>query len=53
MGAETRAGLHPVIVDHAQHPVTHVARILVIREREAVVRIEPAVIGMAALGAAA
>src|SRR6266849_3313560 len=52
MRADTRASLHPVLVEHAQHAVAHMARILVIREREAVVRIEPAVIGMAALGAA-
>src|SRR6266571_6811648 len=51
--AEAGTGLHPVLVDHAQHAVAHVARIVIIGEREAVVRIEPAVIGMAAFAAAA
>jgi hypothetical protein len=53
VGAEARAGLHPVLVDHAQRAETHVLRVVIIGEGEAVVGVEPAVIGMAPVGAAA
>ena len=47
------AGLHAVLVDHAQRPEPHVLRVVVVGERERVIRVEPAVVGVAALGAAA
>src|SRR5205823_9212134 len=50
--AEAATGLHAVLVDDAQHPVAHVLRVVVIGEGEAVVRVEPAVLGVAALGRA-
>src|SRR5688572_21226978 len=47
--AEARARPHAVFVDHAQRAVADVARIVVVGEREAVVGLEPAVPGVAAL----
>src|SRR5262245_21242951 len=53
VGAEARAGLHAVLVDHAQGAVAHVPRIVVVGEGKAVIRVEPAVVGVAALAGAA
>ena len=47
------ARLHAVLVDHAQRAETHVRRIVVVGEREAVERVEPAVLRVAALTGAA
>ena len=52
VGAEARARLHAVLVDHAQRAELDVLGIEVIGEREAVLRLEPAVVGVAALVAA-
>ena len=48
VGAETLAALHAILVDHAQTAVTHVLRIMIVRERKSVVAVQPAVIGVAA-----
>jgi hypothetical protein len=40
---------HAILVDHAQRAKAHVARIVVLAERETVARLEPAKIGGAAL----
>ncbi|MPM89429.1 hypothetical protein SDC9_136538 [bioreactor metagenome] len=50
MGAETGTGCHPVVVDHAQGGHTHVCGVVVAAEREGVVAVEPAEVGMAAVG---
>src|SRR5262249_25020836 len=50
--AETRARLHAVIVDDAQRTEAHVLGIVVVGEREAVIRVEPAVLGVPALACA-
>src|SRR5437762_965633 len=50
VGAEARARGDAILVDDAQRPEPHVLRVLVAGEGEAVVRVEPAVVGMAALG---
>src|SRR2546422_6674424 len=50
VGAEARARGDAILVDDAQRPEPHVPRVLVAGEGEAVVRVEPAVVGMAALG---
>src|SRR6185503_19003261 len=50
--AEARARLHAILVDDAQRTEPHVLRVVVIREGEAVVRVEPAVVGVAALATA-
>ncbi|CFO77702.1 Uncharacterised protein [Bordetella pertussis] len=52
MRAEAPAGGDAVIVDHTQRPEAHMGRIIVIGEGKRMVRIEPAVVGMAAFGAA-
>ena len=49
VGAETGARRDAVFVDDAQVPEPHVVAVQVVREREAVVALEPAVIGVAAL----
>ena len=51
--AEARAGLHAVLVDDAQRAEAHVLRVVVVGEGEAVIRIEPAVVGVAAFVGAA
>jgi len=51
--AEALAGLDAVLVDHPQRPETHVGGIVVVGERERVEREQPAVVGTAALAAAA
>ncbi|MNT22915.1 hypothetical protein D3C72_1583170 [compost metagenome] len=53
VGAEALAGRDAVLVDHPQHREAHVGGIVVVGEREGVVGVEPAVIGMAALVAGA
>src|SRR6185436_2970104 len=53
VGAEALAGLHPVLVDHPQRAVAHVPGVVVVGEGERVVGVEPAVVGVAALRAAA
>src|SRR5207249_11033487 len=50
VAAEARARGDAILVDDAQRPEPHVPRVLVAGEGEAVVRVEPAVVGMAALG---
>src|SRR3989442_1374525 len=50
VGAEARARGDAILVDDAQRPEPHVLRVLVAGEGKAVVRVEPAVVGMAALG---
>ena len=49
--AEALAGSDAILVDHAQRAELDVLRIEVVGERERVVRLEPAVIGIAALEA--
>jgi hypothetical protein len=48
VGAEPHPWLHAVLVDHAQAPETHVARVVVVGEREGVEGAKPAVVGEAA-----
>ena len=50
VGAEAGAGGDAVLVDDAQVAEAHVARVVVVGEREAVVALEPAVVGVAAVG---
>src|SRR5688572_27735297 len=50
--AEALAGRDAILVDHAQRAELDVVRIEVVGERERVIRLEPAVIGIAALEAA-
>ena len=49
VGRESRPGLHPILVDHAQAPEAHVRGVVVVGEGERVARVEPAVVGMPAL----
>ena len=53
VGAEALAGLHAILVDHAQRAEAHVARVVVLGEREGVSALEPAVAREPALVAAA
>src|SRR6266567_808778 len=46
--AKTLAALHAVFVDHAQAAVTHVRRIVIIRERKGVGAVQPAEVSVAA-----
>ena len=48
MRAEAHAGHHEVVVDDAQAAVTHPLRVIIIREAEGVITVQPAVIGVAA-----
>jgi hypothetical protein len=41
VGREAGAGLHRVVIDHAQAAEAHVRRVVVVREREGVAAIEP------------
>ena len=50
MRAEAAPRIHEVLVDDAQRAEAHVLGVVVVREREGVERVEPAVIGVAALG---
>src|SRR5439155_24155370 len=50
VGREAVAGLHAVLVDHAQGAEPHVARIVVFAERKRVRGVEPAEVEMAAVG---
>src|SRR5262249_37532694 len=50
--AEAGPRLHAVLVDDAQRPVAHVPGVVVVRERKAVIRLEPAVLRVSALGGA-
>src|SRR3984957_17413871 len=52
MRAEARPRQHAVLVDYAQRSELDVLRVEVVGERKSVERLEPAVIGVAALGAA-
>src|ERR1044072_186086 len=52
MGAETRAGLYAVLVSDARGAVAHVIGVVVVGEGEAVMEMEPAVVGVAAFGGA-
>src|SRR5205085_2636394 len=47
--AKSRTGLDAILIDHAQWTEFHVPRVVVIRERERVEGLEPAVIGIAPL----
>ena len=47
--AEALARLHAVFVDHAQRPEAHVARVVIVGERERVAAVEPAELGAAAV----
>src|SRR5215475_14110781 len=49
MGWKPITGLHPVFIDHPQAAEAHKPPIIVITERECVIRVEPAVVGMAPL----
>src|SRR5438105_331793 len=49
MSPKAAPALHPVFIDHAQAAEAHVRRIVVIRERECMECIQPAVIGVATL----
>ncbi len=42
------AGRDPVLVDHSQTPEPHVAGVVVVREGERVVAVEPAVLSVSA-----
>ena len=44
VGAEAHPRLHAVLVDHAQRAEAHVVRVVIVGEREAVKRVEPAVL---------
>jgi hypothetical protein len=48
MGAESLAGLDPVLVDDTQLAETHHRRVVVVGERERVLALQPAVVGCAA-----
>ncbi len=48
MRAEALPRRDPVVVDDAQGAEAHVRRIVVVREGEGVMRVEPAVVGVAA-----
>src|ERR1700740_742862 len=47
--AESASGLHAILVDHPQRAKSQKVGIVVIGEREGVIRVQPAVIEMAAL----
>ena len=47
VGAEALAGRDAVVVDHAQRAEAHVLGVVVVGEREGVVGVEPAVVGVA------
>ena len=51
--SESAAGSNHVVVDHAEGAVAHVFRIVVVREGEGVPRVEPAVVGVSAVGGTA
>ena len=51
--AEALPGRDAVVVDDAQGAEAHVRGVVVVGERERVVRVEPAVVGVAALGGGA
>jgi ribosomal protein S5 len=48
---EALAAVHRVVVQHAQGPEAHVPPVVVVGEREGVVGVEPAVVGVAAVSA--
>jgi len=52
VGTEAPAGLHPVLVDDPQLPEPHEPGVVVARERERVVRVEPPVVRMTSLAGA-
>ena len=47
--SEAPAGSHAVIIQHPQRAKSHVFGIVIIRERKRVIRVEPAMVGVAAL----
>ena len=53
MGAKALSGGHPVLVDHAQRSKAHMFGIVIARKGEGMVRIQPAMIGMATFISAA
>lgn len=53
MRPEAQARRNPVVVDDAQGAEAHVRRIIIVREGKGVIRIEPAVVSVAALGGSA
>ena len=50
VGIETAAPCHPVIIDDPERAEAHMARIVILAKRKAVMAVEPAKIGMAAFG---
>ena len=52
VGAEAGTGHDPVFVDDPQWPELDVLRVVIPRERKRVVGLEPAVVGIAAVGTA-
>src|SRR5262245_65480516 len=52
MGAETGPRLDAILVDDSQRPVAHVLRVVIVREREAVIRLQPAVVRVPAVARA-
>src|SRR4051794_21514945 len=49
MLAEAVAAVHPVVVDHPETPESHVLGIIIIRKRERVISVEPAMVGVTAV----
>jgi hypothetical protein len=49
VGAEALSGRDGVVVEHAQVAEAHVRRVVIVGEREAVMAVEPAMVGMAAV----
>src|SRR5438045_7258869 len=52
MRAESLSGLDPVLIDHTERAELDMPRIEIVRERKAVERLEPAMVGVAAFAAA-
>jgi hypothetical protein len=49
VGAEPLAWRHPVFIDDQQRPEAGVLRIAIVAKRERVLRLQPAVVGVAAV----
>ena len=48
MRAETLTGRNAVVIDDTQRPEAHLRRVVIIGKGKAVVRVQPAVVGMSA-----
>jgi hypothetical protein len=46
--AKPLATFNAILIDHPQAAVAHVRRVVIVRERESVVAVQPAMIGMTA-----